>query len=92
MTSRAKRSNKNPASGWARSSARRPRLSLQALIQSSAVFDLARAWLADLTLRFRLTDWLEASLGGSVWQDWGADAAGRKQTFSKLVWGIAVPF
>jgi hypothetical protein len=67
-------------------------LSFQALIQSSAVFNLAQAWMADLTLRFRLTDWLEATLGGSIWQDWGTDPAGRKQTFAKLIWGIAVPF
>jgi hypothetical protein len=67
-------------------------LSFQGLIQSSAVFDLAQAWLADLILRFRLTDWLEATVGGGIWRDWGADAAGRKQTYSKLIWGIAVPF
>ena len=67
-------------------------LSLQALIQSSAVFDRARAWLADVCLRLRLTDWLEASVGGGLWRDWDADASGRRQTFSKLFWGIAVPF
>ena len=67
-------------------------LSFQGLIQSSAVFDLAQAWTADLILRFRLTDWLEATLGGGIWQDWGADPAGGKQTFTKLMWGIAVPF
>jgi hypothetical protein len=67
-------------------------LSFQGLIQSSAVFDLAQAWMADVILRFRLTDWLEATLGGSIWQDWGTDPAGRKQTFTKLMWGIAVPF
>ncbi len=67
-------------------------LSFQGLIQSSAVFDRAQAWLADVILRFRLTGWLEATLGGGIWQDWGADPAGEKQTFTKLMWGIAVPF
>ncbi len=67
-------------------------LSFQGLIQSSAVFDRAQAWLADVILRFRLTDWLEATLGGRIWQDWGRDPAGGKQTFTKLMWGIAVPF
>jgi len=67
-------------------------LSFQGLIQSSAVFDLAQAWMADVILRFRLTDWLEATVGGRIWQDWGTDPAGGKQTFTKLMWGIALPF
>jgi len=67
-------------------------LSVQAFIQSSAVFDLAQAWMGDAILRLRLTDWLEATMGGGIWQDWGTDPAGRKQTFSKLIWGLAVPF
>jgi hypothetical protein len=67
-------------------------LSFQALIQSSEVFDLAQAWLGDVILRCRLTAWLEVTLGGSIWQDWGTNPAGGKQTFSKLIWGIAVPF
>ena len=67
-------------------------LSFQALIQSSAVFNLAQTWMADVVLRCRLTAWLEVTLGGSIWQDWGTDPAGGKQTFSKIIWGIAVPF
>lgn len=67
-------------------------LSFEALIQSSAVFNLAEAWTADVILRFRLTAWLEATLGGAVWQDWGTDSAGQKLTYTKLFWGIAVPF
>jgi len=67
-------------------------LSAQALVQSSAVFNLAQAWLAEVIVRFRLTGWLEATVGGTVWQDWGEDTAGVKQTFSRLSWGLAVPF
>ena len=67
-------------------------LSFQTLIQSSEVFNLAQTWMADVVLRCRLTAWLEVTLGGSIWQDWGTDPAGGKQTFSKIIWGIAVPF
>ena len=67
-------------------------LSLQAVIQSGAVFGRAEAWLADLILRLRLTGWLEGTLGAGIWQDWGPSPGGQKKTFTKLVWGIAVPF
>ncbi len=67
-------------------------LSFEALIQSSAFFNLAGAWTADVILRFRLTAWLEATVGGAIWQDWETDSAGKKQTYTKLFWGIAVPF
>jgi hypothetical protein len=67
-------------------------LSFQALIQSSAIFDRAQAWTADVILRIRVTAWLEATIGGGLWQDWGTNAAGQKKTYSKIIWGIAVPF
>jgi hypothetical protein len=67
-------------------------LSFQTVIQSSAVLGRAEAWLADLILRFRLTGWLEGTLGAGIWKDWGPSPAGQKKTFTKLVWGIAVPF
>lgn len=67
-------------------------LSLQTLIQSSAAFNLAQAWMADGILRVRLASWLEVTLGGSVWQDWWSDASGGRTTYSKLFWGIAIPF
>jgi hypothetical protein len=67
-------------------------LSFQGVIQSSSVFGRAEAWLADLIIRIRLTGWLEGSFGGGIWADWGPSPAGLKKTFSKLIWGIAVPF
>jgi hypothetical protein len=67
-------------------------LSLQAVIQSGAVLGRAEAWLADLIIRFRLTGWLEGTVGGGIWADWGPSPAGQKKTFTKLIWGIAVPF
>ncbi len=67
-------------------------LSFQGLIQSSGIFNLAQAWSADVFLELRLTDWLQAVVGGGLWRDWSVDAAGRKQSFRKLIWGISVPF
>lgn len=67
-------------------------LSLQGVIRSSAVFGRAESWLADLIVRIRLAGWLEGSLGGGIWADWGPSPTGSKLTYSKLIWGIAVPF
>ncbi len=67
-------------------------LSLQVLGQSSVVFGTVETGLADLILRFRLDHWLEVTLGGSIWADARKSPLGSKQTFSKLVWGIAIPF
>lgn len=67
-------------------------LSLQVLGQSSTVFGRVETGLAELILRFRLEDWLEATLGGGIWTDARTSPQGKKQTFSKLLWGIAIPF
>jgi hypothetical protein len=67
-------------------------LSLQLLAQSSRAFGRSEAWLADLIFRVRLAGWLEATLGGGVWSDLIRSPLGNKQTFYKLIWGIAIPF
>jgi len=67
-------------------------LSLQVMGQSSNVFGRSEAWLADLIFRARLAEWLEVTLGGGVWSDLVTSPLGNKQTFYKLIWGIAVPF
>ncbi|MFZ2053210.1 MAG: hypothetical protein WAU81_03335 [Candidatus Aminicenantales bacterium] len=67
-------------------------LSLQVLGQSSTICGRIETGLADLILRFRLEDWLEATVGGGIWADARTSPLGNKQTFSKLVWGIAIPF
>lgn len=67
-------------------------LSLQVIMQSSGKLGRSEAWLGDLVLRIRLTGWLEASLGGGFWADLVTSPLGNKQTFSKLTWGIAIPF
>jgi hypothetical protein len=67
-------------------------LSVQIIGQSSRAFDRGETWLADLVVRFKLTDWLEAALGGSLWADWETSPRGNKKTFYKFIWGIAFPF
>ncbi len=67
-------------------------LSLQVVGQSSEVFGRIETGLADLILRFRLDSWLEATIGGGFWADARRSPLGNRQSFSKLVWGIAIPF
>jgi hypothetical protein len=67
-------------------------LSFQVIAQSSRAFGRSEAWLADLAFRVRLSGWLEATIGGGVWSDLLRSPLGNKQTFYKLIWGIAIPF
>ncbi|MEW5901844.1 MAG: hypothetical protein AB1715_10315 [Acidobacteriota bacterium] len=67
-------------------------LSLQVIGQSSRVFHGGEMWLADLFVRFRMAEWLEASFGAGVWADRETSRRGNKKTFYKLIWGIAFPF
>ncbi len=67
-------------------------LSLQVIWQSRRVFRPGETALADLILRFRVAPWLEFAMGGSFWGDRLTSPAGNKQSFYKLVWGIAIPF
>lgn len=67
-------------------------LHFQILAQSSKVFSLGEALLADLIIRLELTDWLELSMGGGLWQDIKTSPLGNKKSFHKLFWGIAIPF
>jgi hypothetical protein len=67
-------------------------LSIQVLGRSGTIFGRIETGLADLILRFRLEDWLETTIGGGIWTDARTSPLGHKQTFSKLVWGIAIPF
>ena len=67
-------------------------LSLQVIGQSSRVFGGNEVWLGDLVFRIRLADWLEATLGAGIWSDLLTSPLGNKQTFYKLLWGMAVPF
>jgi hypothetical protein len=67
-------------------------VSIQVMGQSSNVFGRSEAWLGDLMFRARLAQWLEVTLGGGFWSDLVISPFGNKQTYYKLIWGIAVPF
>ncbi len=65
---------------------------LQAFFQTDKVFSLGQAFAGELFFRMKVTDWLQLSLGGSLWVDTKASILGSKKHFSKLMWGIAFPF
>lgn len=67
-------------------------ISLQVIAQSEAFFALGQAYMADLIFRIRLLDFIELSFGGSIWRDIQESRLGNKKTFTKLLWGIAIPF
>lgn len=65
---------------------------LQTCIQTAKAFSMGQAFSGEIILRLRLVPWLELSLGGSLWSDLEMSALGAKQSFYKLVWGVAIPF
>lgn len=65
---------------------------LQACFQTVSVFSLGQAFFGELIIRLRVAPWLELSLGGSLWADLETTVLGAKQSYHKLVWGLAVPF
>ena len=71
---------------------RRVGVHLQVLFQTSRAFSHGQALLGDLIIRLKLAEWCELSAGGGLWQDLETTRLGNKQTFYKVLWGIAVPF
>jgi len=67
-------------------------LSFQLIAQSEKVFSRGQMWLADLSLRLRLAAWFELAAGASVWKDMETSPEGNRQSYYKLIWGIAIPF
>jgi len=65
---------------------------LQIKSQADSLFSLGQAFLADLIIRLKLSDWLELSTGGGYWKDIKTSPLGNKKKFYKLIWGIAIPF
>ncbi len=64
----------------------------QVFSQTDRVFEIGRDFNVEVIARFRVADWLEFSWGFNLWRDLEASPAGRQQSFSKIMWGIAVPF
>lgn len=67
-------------------------LHFQILTQAGKILSLGDTLLADLIIRVKLSNWLELSLGGGIWQDLKTSPGGNKKSFHKLTWGIAIPF
>lgn len=67
-------------------------LSLQIFSQTEKLFSLGQAFLGDLVIRIRLSDWIELSLGAGIWRDIETTRLGNKQKFFKLIWGLAIPY
>ncbi len=66
--------------------------SLQVIAQSDVLFNIGKALIADLILRFNLTDWLQLAAGAGTWADLGISPLGMKRSYSKLTWGMAILF
>lgn len=60
--------------------------------QTKVLFSLGEAFYADLIIRVRLLEYLELSLGTSLWKDIQESRWGNQKKFYKFIWGIAVPF
>jgi len=67
-------------------------LNLQMFFQTEDLFSLGQAYWGDLILRIRLLEWIELSLGGTLWKDIVRSQLGNQQEFHKFIWGIAIPF
>lgn len=65
---------------------------LQARSQSDELFSLGKTLMSDLIIRLKLAEWFELSAGGGLWLDIKTSPLGNKKSFSRLFWGIAVPF
>jgi hypothetical protein len=67
-------------------------LHVQVVAQSNTFLALGQTYLADILTRLKMTDWIELSVGASIWKDLGLSPGGNQQKFYKFVWGIAIPF
>lgn len=67
-------------------------LSGQLIFQADTVFGPPQMWAADLIFRLKLAPWFEMATGSSWWRDWEPSLAGQKQSFHKLIWGMAIVF
>ncbi len=68
------------------------KLSFQLVFQSDTIFGPGQMFIADLIFRVELTDWLELAAGSCWWKDMEESVAKNRQSFHKLIWGIAILF
>ncbi|MCX7974522.1 MAG: hypothetical protein N3B16_08480 [Candidatus Aminicenantes bacterium] len=67
-------------------------LSWQTIFQTDVLFSKGQMVLVDLILRVSFLSWLELACGGSFWNDLKVSRFGHRQTFYKIMWGVAIPF
>jgi hypothetical protein len=67
-------------------------LSFQIFSQTEHYFYLGQAYWMDFIIRMPLRNWLELSLGTSLWKDLETSPLGNRQKFYKFMWGLALPF
>lgn len=70
----------------------RATLSVQVASRASEFLTVGPSFVLDVLLRVPVTNWLELSCGGGLWQDREESALGRKLKYHKYLWGIAIPF
>jgi hypothetical protein len=64
----------------------------QIFSRTDRYFEIGRDFVLEIIARFRVTDWFEFSWGFGLWRDLELSPAGRRQSFAKMMWGVAVPF
>lgn len=67
-------------------------LNFQLFFQTEELFSLGQAYWGDIILRIKLLEWIELSLGGTLWKDIVRSGLDNKKEFYKFIWGIAIPF
>jgi len=64
----------------------------QIFAQTEELFARGQTYMATLFIRIRILNFLEISLGSTIWKDIQESPLLNKDIFYKLMWGIAVPF
>lgn len=67
-------------------------INFQILTQTETIFSLGQTFISDLIIRIRLLEYLEFSLGASLWKDIQKSLLGNQKKYYKLTWGVAIPF
>jgi hypothetical protein len=65
---------------------------LQVVFRTDTAFSLGQDFLGELVIRAQVASWLQLSLGGTLWTDLKTGAPGRKPSYHKIMWGVAIPF
>ncbi|MCJ7579557.1 MAG: hypothetical protein MUP98_03370 [Candidatus Aminicenantes bacterium] len=64
----------------------------QIFTQTDSVLSSGNTYMASVFIRIKILQFLEVSLGSSIWKDIRESPLGNKDKFYKFMWGIALPF